>query len=312
MGRKSKKNIHCSSKSITPVLHQPNTPIGAKPLRSMRAKMGALWIVLVVTGLILSGGCAFQDDLLLLNDRVNALEREAGADRASLRSEVESYHEDQAKSDQDSRNRYAELHALANDLRHEMGQLRGELEQDQYDVRKRKAGSKSLEESLQSTLDRVVRIEGYLGMELSEKPVGSDADQDESVKGEEGVKETPEALYARAKQRFDQGEYENARELFRSFLKEFPKSEMADGAQFWLGEIYYHEKWYEKAILEYQKVIEGYPKGKKTPSALLKQGLAFLNIGDNANAGLILKELIRKFPDSNEANVAKNKLKTLK
>jgi tol-pal system protein YbgF len=87
---------------------------------------------------------------------------------------------------------------------------------------------------------------------------------------------------------------------------------MADGAQFWLGEIYYHEKWYEKAILEYQKVIEGYPKGKKTPSALLKQGLAFLNLGDNANAGLILKELIRKFPDSNEANVAKNKLKTLK
>jgi tol-pal system protein YbgF len=218
---------------------------------------------------------------------------------------MERYYEDQAKSDQDFRSRHAELRALANDVRGEMGELRGELERHQH-------GAKALEESLQTALDRVARIEQYLGMESSEKLVDSEPGQDEPIKGDEGTHKSPEALYDMAKERFDQGEYENARELFRSFLKEYPKSEMADSAQFWLGEIYYHEKWYEKAILEYQKVIEGYPKGKKTPTALLKQGLAFLNLGDNANAGLILKELIRKFPDSNEANVAKNKLKTLK
>ncbi|UCD86457.1 MAG: tol-pal system protein YbgF [Desulfobacterales bacterium] len=271
----------------------------------MRANIGASWMALVVTGLIFLGGCAFQDDLIALEDRVIVLERQSEEDRASLRSDVERYQEDQAKSDQDSRSRHAELRALANDLREEIGQLRGELEQGQH-------GAKSLEGSVQSTLDRVARIEQYLGIGPSEKPAASDVDQDEAANGAEGVEETPEALYARAKKGFDQGQYENARELFRSFLKQYPKSEMADSAQFWLGEIYYHEKWYEKAILEYQKVIEDYPKGNKIPSALLKQGFAFLNLGDNANAGLILKELIRKFPDSNEANVAKNKLKTLK
>lgn len=264
-------------------------------------KINPLWVILVIAGVILSGGCAFQDDLVAVNNRVIALEKK----EASLRSDVESYQENQANTDQDSRSRDAELRALANDVREEMGKIRGEQELGQH-------RTKGLEESLQSISDRVVRIEQYLGMKPLETPVVLETDQDELEEGEEAVQETPEALYATAKQSFEKGEYEKARELFRSFLKKYPKSEKADSAQFWLGEIYYHEKWYEKAILEYQKVIEGSPQGKTTPSALLKQGLAFLNLGDNANAGLILKELIRKFPDSNEANVAKNKLKTLK
>jgi TolA-binding protein len=58
-------------------------------------------------------------------------------------------------------------------------------------------------------------------------------------------------------------------------LKRFPKSDNADNAQFWIGEIYYRQKWYETAILEYQKVIENYPKGNKVQASLLKQGFAF-------------------------------------
>jgi TolA-binding protein len=68
----------------------------------------------------------------------------------------------------------------------------------------------------------------------------------------------------------------------------------------------------KKAILEYQNVIEKYPKGNKAPAALLKQGLAFSNIGDTANSKLILQELGRKYPNSNEAKVAAEKLKTMK
>jgi tol-pal system protein YbgF len=283
----------------------------------MCAKMVASWVFLVIPVLISFGGCALQEDLVMLNDQVMALEQKAEADRASLRSEVKRYHEDQLKSDQASRNRHAELHALINDLRDEMRKLRGGLEKGQYDAQKTiadlaEAHWKSLERTFQNNQDRIVRIEQYLGMEPSEKLVASDTEQDEGAKGKLKVEETDEELYARAKQLFDKGEYENAREVFRSFLKQHPKSKRGDNAQFWLGEIYYREKWYEKAILEYQKVIENYPKGNKTPSALLKQGFSFLNLDDKANARLILKELIRKFPDSNEANVAKNKLKTLK
>ena len=99
---------------------------------------------------------------------------------------------------------------------------------------------------------------------------------------------------------------------FQDFIKRYPNSKNADNAQFWIGEIYYSEKWYEKAILEYQNVIEKYPTGNKVPAALLKQGLAFANIGDKPNAKLILEELRRKYPDSSEAKVAAEQLKTLK
>ena len=55
--------------------------------------------------------------------------------------------------------------------------------------------------------------------------------------------------------------------------------------------------------------LEKYPKGNKVPAALLKQGLAFDNIGDKANSRLILEDLIKKYPKSNEAKIAREKLK---
>jgi tol-pal system protein YbgF len=291
--------------------------ITSKTAGYMHLNAVALCLILVTTVPLLWCGCALQRDLVELNDRVIALEQKAEADRASLRSEGRRYHDEQLKSDQASRSRHAELHAQMDELRDEMRQLRGGLEKGQYDAQKMiadlsEAQRKRLEESVQNNLDRIVRIEQYLGMEPSEKLVTSDAVQDKGKKGKPEPEETDEGLYARAKQHFDRGEYEDARELFRSLLKQYPKSKRGDNAQFWLGEIYYREKWYEKAILEYQKVIETYPKGNKTPSALLKQGFAFLNLDDKANARLILQELIRKFPDTNEANIAKNKLKTIK
>ena len=55
-------------------------------------------------------------------------------------------------------------------------------------------------------------------------------------------------------------------------------------------------------------MIEKFPDGNKVPSAYLKQGIAFHKLGENANARLVLKELITKFPDSNEAKIAREQI----
>jgi tol-pal system protein YbgF len=198
-----------------------------------------------------------------------------------------------------------------NDLREDVQGLRGQLEESGYDAQHRaESDTRRVEKQLQGSLDRIIRLEAYLGMEPSEKLSPSEAPATEPHAGKPTTEQTPDGLYAAAKQRFDRGEYEDARQLFQALLEQHPKSDNADNAQFWIGEIYYHEKWYEKAILEYQKVIENYPKGNKVRSALLKQGLAFSNLGDGDNAKLILKELVRKYPNSEEANIAEKKLKT--
>jgi len=208
------------------------------------------------------------------------------------------------------------------ELREEMQEVRGEAEENTHETRRRLAALaetaagqeedwKKTEKQLHMTLHRLARLEEYLGLEPSEKLVSVGPEETKADKGEAKGKETPEALYGEAKEHFDQGDYEEARELFQAYLEQYSQSDNADNAQFWIGEIYYQEKWYEKAMLEYQKVIENYPKGNKVSSALLKQGFAFSNLGDPANAKLVLKELMRKYPSSNEAKVAKKKLKTL-
>jgi len=58
--------------------------------------------------------------------------------------------------------------------------------------------------------------------------------------------------------------------------------------------------------------MEEYPDSNKLAAARLKQGYAFAELGEKANARLILKELIKKHPDTNEAKYAREKLKKLK
>ncbi|MBW2109532.1 MAG: tol-pal system protein YbgF [Deltaproteobacteria bacterium] len=279
--------------------------------------MFALWPI---------GGCALQDDVVMVDQRVTHLQRQI----SKQKKELDSLHNELAKdrkrrqeADVALRAKLADLHALIGDIREDMQALRGQVEETAYAIQERVTGLdeetskrqrrwQALEQKVGSALDRIVRVEEFLGMEPSEKMAAATPESAGKTekKGPPGA-ESEKALYAEAKKKFDQGHYEAARALFERFLKKYPKSQDADNAQFWTGEIYYREKWYEKAILEYQKVIERYPKGNKVNSALLKQGFAFLNLGDKDNARLILKELVRKYPDSREAGVAREKLAKL-
>jgi len=99
---------------------------------------------------------------------------------------------------------------------------------------------------------------------------------------------------------------------FKKFLEVYPKYELADNAQFWIGECYYFEKKYEKAIIEYEKVTKNFPDGNKVPYAFLKQGLSFLKLGDKASAKLLLQQVIKDFPNTSQARIARAKLLEIK
>jgi len=281
-------------------------------------KGGTAFFALVM--LCMGWGCALQDDMLIVDKRVNTLSQKVVKNEKaveSLQAEASDYFSRQTQSNEELRSAQADLRALADGLKEEVEALRGQQEESQHFNQQRGAvlsedGDRwaKMEKSVQGMLERIVHIEQYLGMEPSERLTSGKPDQ--ASRGEEaGAGKTPSQIYTLGKQHFDRGEYDKARELFQTYLKNYPKSEDADNAQFWLGEICYREKWYEKAILEYQKVIEGYPKGNKVASALLKQAFAFLKLDDKDNARLIFKELVRKYPESAEAKIAKEKLTQL-
>jgi len=126
-----------------------------------------------------------------------------------------------------------------------------------------------------------------------------------------GESEAAKKDYDEAWRLVERKDFRAAIPRFREFLKKYSNSDFADNAQYWLGECYYGLKEYDQAILEFDAVRRKYPKGDKVPAALLKQGFAFAELGDKVDARLILQELVDRFPQSEEAGRAKQRLKTL-
>jgi len=73
----------------------------------------------------------------------------------------------------------------------------------------------------------------------------------------------------------------------------------------------YDDGKFEDAILEYQRLIDTYPRDKRVPEAYLKQGLSLINLGRKQEAKYFLNTLIDKYPNSQEAQTAREKLKTI-
>ena len=119
----------------------------------------------------------------------------------------------------------------------------------------------------------------------------------------------PKQLYDAAYLDLTKGKYDLAITGFSNYLKYFPETELGDNAQYWLGECYYAKKNYTKAAIEFHKVLENYATGDKVPSALYKLGLSLLELKSVGEANKYFEELVNKYPNTQEAKLAQEKLK---
>lgn len=121
----------------------------------------------------------------------------------------------------------------------------------------------------------------------------------------------PKKNYNLGIKEFADGNYEAARTSLQEYLATAPRSNEAANAMFLIADSYFKEKFYEKAILEYQNIIETWPASPKIPLCHLNQGIALLKIGKPNEASLFFESLIEAHPNSPEAATAKKHLKTL-
>ena len=124
--------------------------------------------------------------------------------------------------------------------------------------------------------------------------------------------EEAQKLYDAAYQDFVKGQYQLAQQGFAQYLQLLPESELADNAQYWIGECYYSQKKYSEAIQAFQTVIARYPEGEKAPAAMLKLGYAQITSGQTKAGQETLEKLIKRFPQTNEARLARSRLQELK
>ena len=120
------------------------------------------------------------------------------------------------------------------------------------------------------------------------------------------------AEYERVLAFFKEGNLEGSREGFSSFLTEYPNSELAPNARYWLGESHYGKRDYKQAIDSYDRVEMDYPQSEKVPAAILKKGFAYLALKDKKRASSAFKQVVTLFPKSPEAGKAYDKLNQLK
>jgi len=266
-----------------------------------------------------------NDQIVALNKRVSSLQETT---EKKLDSKLASTREQQAKT------------AIEIDkVREEMRSISGRLDENNHLVRRAIERDTTAQDDMGTSITdlkdriselelKVNRINAYLGIEIDARQQGQDLSKTPTVaqvpvvqtKATEkpvlDIKQpevSPEKkLYDLTLKLYREEKYEEAIAGFANFIKKFPKSKLADNAQYWVGESYMALKQYEQAILAFQTVIKKYPKGNKVPNAILRQALAFYEIKDKTSARLLLKKLIKKYPKSSEAKIAKAKLRTIK
>lgn len=118
----------------------------------------------------------------------------------------------------------------------------------------------------------------------------------------------PDQLFAAAYGDYSKGNYDLAISEFRQYVETYPTSEMADNAQYWIGECYYGKKKFNEAIAEFDKVTLLFPKGDKVSGARFKKGMALLELGQTDAARAEFLALTKLYPKSNEAVLAKQQL----
>ena len=122
---------------------------------------------------------------------------------------------------------------------------------------------------------------------------------------------SPERQYEKAYNAYAKHHLDAAMALFKEFLQRYPKHELADNAQYWIGEIYYDMTDYPNAIISFQDLVARYAQGSKAPDALLKIGYCHAALNDLANARIYFRKVIKNDPFSQAAVKAQAKLKEL-
>ena len=115
-------------------------------------------------------------------------------------------------------------------------------------------------------------------------------------------------LYGQAMVQYKSKRYNEAYKNFELALAQNPKGDEAAETLFFMGESLYASGEYDLAILDYQKVISNHADHRRTPTALLKQGISFEKLTDLETAKIIYKKLIAEYPDSAEADSAQQQL----
>jgi tol-pal system protein YbgF len=121
----------------------------------------------------------------------------------------------------------------------------------------------------------------------------------------------PDVLYNNALRDYNSAKNDLAVQEFSDYIKYYPGTDLAGNAYFYLADIEFRQGNYQQAVKDYDQVLQNFPTGNKAPAAELKKGLALIELGQKDEGIAALRHLIQRYPRSNEALQARDRLRKL-
>lgn len=177
------------------------------------------------------------------------------------------------------------------ELRSEVARLTGKIEELEHEKKSKETETAEEKNKLQA---KIAELENAL------------KEKEEQENGPKlPVGKTPVQA---AKEAYLSTEYETAILYLDPFLKNNEKGKEVEEGTFIRGESYFKLKQYKKAIVDYSKFTDHFPKSNFSSKALLKIAESFeaLQMKDDAKA--FYQDLFDKYPKTVEGKLAKKKL----
>ena len=190
---------------------------------------------------------------------------------------------------------------LFENLRNEIQRLRGEKEELTQELRKQQSASQALSQGIDERLKNIdERLKKF-------EPVKVKLDNQEFLADPAEIRSYEAALAT-----FRKGEFAVASEGFIDFIKRYPTSGYSVMSLFWLGNSQYANREYKDAIKNFNNLLAKDSDHARAPDAMLSVANCQLEMKDVKSARKTLDDLMKKYPQSESAAAAKERLSKLK
>ena len=122
---------------------------------------------------------------------------------------------------------------------------------------------------------------------------------------------SPQRMYDTAWADYTNGQWALSIQGFEAYIRTYPRSELADDAQFYIGQTYYADGAFQDAVEAFDEVLNNYADGDIVPDASYKRGLALDRLGYGDRAREAFEHVVTNYPDSTMATLAQQALDRL-
>ena len=263
-------------------------------MRGLALSLVVLRVPVLITTVVVFGGCATKSDIRDLQVELQAELRVLAERQAALIEQLQT----EANSTRDT-------------LRRQSIQLfdfRGELSQQLREIGE---GLATLEVLAGENQRAITGIRGQVTNLRSGSitPTATVLDSTDMIGGATGG--GADQLYRTAAEQFGRGSLNTARMAFQQFVESYPNHVLAPEAHFSLADILYQQEDFNAALEAFGEIQSRFPTAAKVPDALYRIALIQIEMEEIESAIDTLQRITNTYPESVIAEIAADKLEEI-